>query len=616
MGSRLLQKLGWKEGSSYAYVPSYNKESERMSPSTGKSDSTEAPNTSQLLSQRRIRRIKMQQSTIQIPTPKMNQVGLGFQAHKDAPEFADFFAKRRRKAQQRAQGNQQRSVYRISNLLSDDKHAEDTSTNAQSLLPEKADQADQAHYEAYEVMEDFVGTRTVGGFALRDDEDDAFDDHTGKNLTRVSDKVLLDKEEYNTVIDDPRSDDEDQDNIRSLKSSHAEAAADLSEGFSAFADALISHHGTSGEPSPAATVTMDGRPPLPGFALGVGKGRTVQRFRGPDVPRDYDEQVHVFREEEHPLVWQALTRAVQLENDDARKRAAVKGALASRRVEIKKEPSRSVALAGTTFVSLSSAMKDRFTSGSTDKQGDQASATGTALPAGLISADALPKAVPPVPGPAPEPEIRRNLLLTQTTQSFVPEPLLCKRFGVRVPILSSTALIPREDAKVSQEESFFHEQVLAAAQSTQPSQPSVELDDTSEAVNILANRPPTAVYESIFGTFESEEEKTTTGSDTETRPTMEAKARSNLFSDQQDQQISTNVAVAETLERKDRGRSVDWRSSNTSSEESSEEREPRRRSSERRKRKKKERKRKEKKRRRKRDRSEGKDAPKKPKRAG
>ena len=110
-----------------------------------------------------------------------------------APEFLAFRQKQQRLAQARARG-QGRSVYRLSTVL-DNKHGEPNDNGRHEYnqhqqrrrLQEGDDHATET-YESYEVVQDFVGSRTVGGFALQDDEDDAFDDNHSKQLTKVSNK--------------------------------------------------------------------------------------------------------------------------------------------------------------------------------------------------------------------------------------------------------------------------------------------------------------------------------------------------------------------------------------------------------------------------------------------
>jgi G patch domain-containing protein 1 len=497
IGSRLLRKLGWKEGSSYAFVPGDGASAAR------EHSNEEDEGNARVLSSRRLRKIRIQQTNMKIPSPKMDTVGLGFDAHKDAPEFAAFLAKRKRKAQERAQGNH-RSVYRLSTVLDDPKSSQITENSSHF----KSDH----NYESYELVEDFVGTRSVGGFALRDDEDDAFDDHTGQNLTRVSEKVILDKDQYNTVIEDPVSD-EDNDDAEDNARRTADVQ-DLSMGFSAFAD-------INGQPaqtweSTKIALTSDGRPPLTGFVLGGERDGVTTHFRGPDLPTHFEERLHVFQDDEHPLVWKALTRAVQLEHDDARKEAAMKGALASRRVHKKAGSKQNIytPLAGSAFASLASAMKDRFTSSSANT-GE--SHHESALPAGLTSPDAIPRASPQS---LHNNEKHRNLSLVQTTQSFAPAPLLCKRFGVRAPAISSTAIVPKDDALQSQEQSFFIDKVLTAAKSAKSNQIGPEAaNENWQHTDILVNRPPMAVYESIFGGVQEEEKLNSDDDDDEEEST-------------------------------------------------------------------------------------------------
>eukprot|EP00977_Amphora_coffeiformis_P005213 scaffold1117_cov167-Amphora_coffeaeformis.AAC.7 len=487
VGSRLLKKMGWRQGSSTAIVPS---DETRVS-------SMKEDEEWQYLSERRLKKIKVQQDSIRIPRPKLDQVGLGFDAHANAPEFQKFREKRRRLAQERARGNH-RSVYRLTNVL-DNEEVVDGSSSRRGNLPQDDDR--EHNYESYEVLEDFVGSRTVGGFALHDDEDDAFDDTT-KALTNMSDKILLDKDEYNTVIEDPQSDD---DNINDDQMGQAN---DLAKGLLAWTDTATHPENTAWDGEPNTTVmTSDGRPPLSGFVLGGSGGGLLQRFRGPDIPDDYEVTPHAFREDEHPLVWKTLARAVQLENDQARREASVKDALASGRVQKRaapQQPDVSAPLAGAAFSSLAIAMKSKFTTGSApaaqenDKLG---------LSAGLVHASDLHKIRPSTE--STNNDSRRILPVTRTAQSFTPTPLLCKRFGVRNPSLTSTALVTQKETPASAEESFFRNEVLPAldranAKSDADSPSRMREDDGASTQHVYLDRPSMDVYRSIFGAEDSE----------------------------------------------------------------------------------------------------------------
>jgi G patch domain-containing protein 1 len=522
VGSKLLQRLGWREGSATAFVP--QQQQQQPSSTTGafqeKGDTPTDEATSQFLSARRLRKIRVQQNTIRIPPPKLDQVGLGFEAYANAPEFQAFNAKRKRLAQDRATGKH-RSVYRLSNVLAtEDAMDEFESGGGDEKRLVVAQNDSNENYESYEVTQDFVGSRSVGGFALRDDEDDAFDDND-RALTKVSNKVHIDKDEYNTVIDDPHSDDDDVD--------PANQAGQAAE---ALASGLLSWTDTSGtqstkEGTKITLLTSDGRPPLPGFGLGGSGGTTkMQRYRGPDLPDGYRVEPHVFTEEEHPLVWKTLARAVQLEANEVSKAAAVQEALASNRIQQKKvAPPKPRAVAAPmmnpAFASMADAMKNRFTAGKNELAADAKSA----LPSGLVQASALPRKDNATQPSLNASAIRRDLSVKRTAQSFAPAPLVCKRFSVRPPTLHSAALVPAESSP--REESFFSKEILTAvaqARSSGAAKDAAALEQqeaTTPVSKILDERPSMQVYQSIFGTRDSESEPDSEddqGDGTETSP--------------------------------------------------------------------------------------------------
>jgi hypothetical protein len=514
VGSKLLQRLGWREGSATAFVPQRQQQQSSSSRGASSQDGRQTPTdeaTSQFLSARRLRKILVQQQAIRIPPPKLDQVGLGFEAYANAPEFQAFNAKRKRLAHDRATGKH-RSVYRLSNVLATEEAMDEFESGAgtdEKRLVSAQNNDSHENFESYEVTQDFVGSRTVGGFALRDDEDDAFDDQNERTLTKVSDKVVIDKEEYNTVIDDPQSDDDDDDDVDPTKQA-GQAAEALAGGFLSWTDTSAAQSAKEG--TKTTLLTSDGRPPLPGFGLGDSGGTTkMQRYRGPDLPDGYRVEPHIFTEEEHPLVWKTLARAVQLETNEVRKEASVQEALASSRIQQKKvapskPPTVAAPMMNPAFASLADAMKNRFTAGKNEVADD----TKPALPSGLVQASAIPRKDSGIQPSLNGHGVRRNLSVKRTAQSFAPAPLVCKRFSVRPPTLRSAALVPAESSP--QQESFFSKEILTAvaqARSSGAAKDSSALDqqETSAPVTkILDERPSMHVYQSIFGAGDSESE--------------------------------------------------------------------------------------------------------------
>lgn len=104
VGKRLLRVLGWREGG--AYVP----EDDRVAFSSSH-EKTNIDEKGLVLSRKRLRKIELQQKRVRIPQPKLDTCGLGFEPYEDAPEFRMFKEKRRKLAQERAQGR--KNVYRL-----------------------------------------------------------------------------------------------------------------------------------------------------------------------------------------------------------------------------------------------------------------------------------------------------------------------------------------------------------------------------------------------------------------------------------------------------------------------------------------------------------------------
>jgi hypothetical protein len=506
VGRRLLRLLGWREGQSTAYVPAEESTSrEQMASAAANLGGDDAPlEENKVLSQKRLRKIELQQKRVHIPSPKLDTCGLGYEPYLNAPEFKRHQERRRKLAQERAQPG--RSVYRVSNVLGGDVNDDDNDGGDGPTVvhPKSGDrEADGGDpYVSYETVEDFVGSKSVGGFALREDEDDAYDDQL---LTKVSGKVRVDKEAFDTVAYEHESDDESAD------AKHENDAID-------FGGALSSWAANSSSSNPTATatdtnptsqgVTADGRSPLTGFCLGgASLPNQNQRFRGPDLPENYQVKRHVFGPDEHPLVLKAVSRAVQLEVADERKQEALQEALdANARSNRPTRVAQPVGpMAGTAFVGLAEAMKNRFTASriSTETEtGDQTLVPGLshAEPGGS-SGDTAPPTTTTNTAADTKPDIK----ITRTIVPFAPESLLCKRLGVVRP---KNIVVASIDDRTT-EESYFQQEILkkagvAASTSTTERRKSSR-DDVLASLNeaevppeAKAERPPMAIYKSIF----------------------------------------------------------------------------------------------------------------------
>ncbi|KAI2507983.1 hypothetical protein MHU86_6390 [Fragilaria crotonensis] len=413
VGTRLLRVLGWREGSA-AYVPATK---EDTAPSDDKNDEEAA-----VLSQKRLRKIRLQQNLVRIPPPKLDAGGLGYDVYRDAPEFQAHRDKRRREAKQRAHAattSGGSNTYRLSDLHNDGNlGARQTNETDSKALHDVGDQ-----YLSYETVHEFVGTKTAGGFALREDDDDVYDETPSETKA-----IHINKDEYDTEIYEHESDNDDPEsgktNLGGLLSSWATG------------DSRTSDRGT----------TSDGRQPFAGFCLG---GTTAQvgnaRFPGPEVPAKYVLKRHEFRDDEHPAKLQQVARQerVHERRQDALQRL--------------KDP-----MAGGTFSGLAAAMKNRFTAATVPVT----TAEAITSPVGLYR---------PVVGAKPKDasedvatnDVKDYTIISKSYLVFYPELLVCKRLGVTPPIHSNSKPL---EQKQNAESAFFEQEVMKRAAEAKPAE--------------------------------------------------------------------------------------------------------------------------------------------------
>jgi Protein of unknown function (DUF1604) len=287
VGHRLLRVLGWRDGFT-AYVP----QEDVVQPISSEEQSIQA-----LLTSKRLKKIQLQQKRVRIPAPKLDTCGLGYQPYHNAPEFRAHRERRRKQAQERAKAvtassAAKRNVYRLSNLL-DDKEPEEV---------QNEEIEEDNPLISYETEQSFVGTKTVGGFALREDDDDVYDDDA--KVSKVN------RDEYDTVVYEHTSDVEDDsmkdvtgENFGSVLASWATSKTGISE--------TTTNRG----------ITSDGQSPLSGFVLGASymTGQPT-RYPGPDIPDGYETKRHEFGEDEFPGTWQDESRNLQQELRDQRRK--------------------------------------------------------------------------------------------------------------------------------------------------------------------------------------------------------------------------------------------------------------------------------------------------------
>ena len=586
VGHRLLRVLGWREGNSAAYVPDHTTTTSNNRPAIvdgGEDDQLEAK---VVLSSKKLRKVQLQQQRVKIPPPKLDTCGLGFEPYQNAPEFQAYQDKRRKLAQQRAKLDHSANVYRVSDVLGEgdaadpsmNKRQDTPSTASHRRHPPKGDDPDDDAYVSYETVEDFVGKKSVGGFALREDDDQAYDDDP-MTLTKVSDKVRLDTDAYNNEIYEHSSDDDDDDDDdgnhdvrhcfqatqqrastttnKAARTNNHKKGSDFAGVLSSFADtgAGGSSSSRADNASKAGGVTADGRSPLTGFVLGgtFASHSMPKRYRGPDVPLSYQVTRHAFGHDEHPLVLKALSRAVQLEAVDEKRRQALEEALRtnaasnapSRRLQLKyngnsisnsssKPVQRSEApMAGGAFVGLAQAMKNRFTSVVEDSNGKKVE-SGLRIPSkekvptnlDAQSTSSVTEANENAGATSVKPEIK----ITRTTHPFAPHRLLCKRFHVPVPASSSHATTTGSDRVT--EASYFHQEILQPAavagsankKQTEANKDSTKTQQSNSMLSTLFNedgtmkddsvavaktaevRPSMEIYKSIFEPQSDEDE--------------------------------------------------------------------------------------------------------------
>jgi hypothetical protein len=461
VGDKLLAKLGWRAATGSSFVPS--------------EDTTRIQDTSsaslQLLSKRKLKRIQNQQQRVRIPKPKLDTAGLGFDPHRNAPEFHAY--------KQRMQKRKTQNVYKVDTVLG--------RTSSKATASPSQDESDTFHDPSYLAPEDFVGTKSAAGFALHDDDDDQVFDNEQETRRNISDKIKLDADDYDMVAYEASDSSDDETNQAkpgggTLKS---DAVASL------FGDALsswaavdgstggeMSNNNTSGAPVLAA-VTADGRPPLAGFVLGGSSAVDSNRFRGPDVPAGYEPTRHVFSSNEDPSVLQALSYAVKLEAADKRQEHAMDQArIVAAPQQQASNPSTTAIM--TTFSGLSKTMNARFTTG-----GGEAEAVGT-------------KDV--------EAPLASEIQVKRTVQSFYPQPLLCKRFNLPALPRPTQPLDP--GLALSREQTFFRDEIMTRVDTQQASvakKPSTTraidrnpMDSVETDPLLLVERPSMDLFKSIF----------------------------------------------------------------------------------------------------------------------
>jgi G patch domain-containing protein 1 len=446
VGPRLLRHLGWREWNGAAFVPT-----------TTPQDAGTNDDPSHIhLSKRKLRQIELQTSRVKILPPKLDRCGLGFEALDKAPEFLRYRQQRQEVARARARG--QSNVYRVSNVTGDSggDGGEKPSSRVQEI--------EGGEYLSYETPEDFVGTRTSSGFALRDDDDDAYDPTTlagDRNVAKAVRKSQLLSQDYHDEVVDIEVDSDVEEEDRDIASKRPRKSfTQATKHVNAVLGGALASWAGKNEPinskddaqDVSGSLTCSGRPPLPGFRLGGSMESHKKRYPGPDLPRDYQLKRHLFGPNERPAILQTIGRAMQLEGEQRARDVRKTERQQPREIKRSEQP----VLGGNHFATLATAMKNRFTS-ATEKSTlgtDHAPTAGLYLPPRIQNKNDTELYSKDLGS------IANVISVIRSAQPFTPVPLLCKRFGV--PAFRQT---PRpSDSETGgrvTEASYFENDVLA-----------------------------------------------------------------------------------------------------------------------------------------------------------
>ena len=448
VGRRLLRVLGWKEGEA-AYVPTNESTRENVKEEDGMAAH---------LSVRKLKRIKLQRSNLKLPVPKLDTCGLGYDVYLDAPEFQNHREQLRRKAHARTKAVTNKTgsnVYRLSDL------------NSSCADSDKNIDLDEMHdlYQAHETLQDFVGKTSVGGFALREDDDDVYD---SAPLAKSASAVKIDREQYDVEIAEHHSDEEE-----------LPKPTDVSDIFSSWAATTTTSRKTSTGSSDRGAMTSDGRALLSGFILGSSRIRQEQeRYPGPDVPPDFEMKRHVFAHGPEAFQSESVVDRIIHQAKQAVKTHRENGVMA-----------------GATFIGLAEAMKNRF---STPKSVEETFVHPAGLHVPIVPPqNELPVVLVPASiSSTPVMKTKRKIKLTRQSMVFAPNPLVYKRFLIRPPIHS--VKVNQLETRQGAEATFFKNEIMSkvvgAKTKIKENDEMEETDAPSEGVY----RPDLTVHQSIF----------------------------------------------------------------------------------------------------------------------
>ncbi|GAX18548.1 G patch domain-containing protein 1 [Fistulifera solaris] len=474
VGRQLLRALGWRESSSSAFVPSA---------STFDADNTEEQ---LFLSAKRLRKIQLGQIKVEIPQPKLDAAGLGFERFANAPEFEKDREKRRK-----LQANR-RKVYRVADAIG--------GTKVESFTPTTKEIDEDDPYVSFETENDFVGSKSVGGFALHEDEDDAYDDE--EDISKLTGKVNIDQDNYdNVAYEHQDSSDEEKVSLQRNSNGSKGVASVLGSVLSAWASASAPEGGVKKQ-----AVTSDGRPVLPGFVLGGTDSSfaTSHRFPGPALPDGYEVQPHVFSAEDHPLVIQALSHAEKLAASSEQKMSIVENALKANAAVNKPTRLHQKGI----FDGVRTDMSSRFVTSTSVMETLNVPVAGLSTAANYEASQALTRSTDRTENKSSQ---TKKISITRTAIIFVPEPLLCKRFHVTPPEHTKSMVVAQPKESRTREEAYFQDEIMAKVKVAPLNEKAIETTETEgrdvDGLDVKA-RPSMEVYKSIYNVADDSSETT------------------------------------------------------------------------------------------------------------
>jgi len=421
--------------------------------------------------------------------------------------------------------------------------------------------SNQSNILAYETMEDFIGTKSSAGFSLHDDDDQVYDNSIGHLHHATTTKRKPDLSEYhNEVYEGSDSDVDDNNNGHFFHETNQNLSSTQMK--NANKEKSIKHHHTQVDSFAGAlsawasdgkssiggfsqqhqeqknrAVTSDGEPPLSGFELGGSNSSNIKRYPGPEVPADYVVTIHIFPNFDSISKMKKLSSQMkrQLQSENL-KRNVVESHNKKQRLESHNKKQRLEPMAGPSFASLSTALKDRFT-----VSNHKMNATTHTSKTEITCIDPT------------------KVSSKRTTILWQPSQLLCKRFNITaVPsrkIAGKTSLTSSKSNHTrpiseTREETFFRTEVLSqlnpSTKSTLSSSNS-NLNTSLSEDKTKIERPSFDLMKSIFEPTSDEDDSSNNGEDDE----VDTSGHTSKDVKNRDSNISDEVAMSLLLEKGD-----------------------------------------------------------------